>query len=386
MTDVWTRPRWLLPVLALGVAMIDAPWPRLPELGSLLVLVVLATRPRLRQMASPVLVGLLLLWLGMSLLWSVSPGGTVKATIRTVLIVLAAALLVRTQRPRELAAAVGVGTSLLCLLALVWLAVYPGVATSPDGLKGMMPQNNSMAYVAAIAVISMVFALDVPVLPRLALLGLDLVVLGLTLSMTSWLATVAAIASPMMLLLLHRLTGRARAAMGVLSGGVLITVGYLLWFIPFTEMVGRDATLTGRTDIWPEMLRIANQRWLTGWGHGAPWLPGSWIRDWAIFHFDFHMVSAHNALLETYLQLGLVGVVLVVLLWTVGLARTVSGVWRTGHGTWLLAIVFFQLVHGLAEATQGAPLGWLVTAIIWLAPPTQTVAAEQPPVARRALP
>lgn len=373
MTPFPVRSAALTLALGAGVAMVDAPWSQFPELGSLLIIGLLSFQPRTQRIAAPLLVLLLTCWLGLTTLWSLNPTGTVKALIRTGLLLAAAAMLTSTRRHRDVVIPLALGTSILCLLALLWLALFPAVATSPDGLKGMMPQNNSMAYVAAVALISALFAQELPRPLRIALILLDTLTLVLTLSMTSWLAVIAATLTASMVIGLRRFSLRLRAAIGLLLAGVMATLGYLLVFVPVATLVGRDATLTGRTDIWPEILQIANQRWLTGWGHGAPWLPGSWIREWCQYHFTFHMISAHNALLETYLQLGLVGVSLVCLLWAAGLLRIIGAVWRSGRGGWLLALALFQLIHGMAEATQLAPLGWLIAGLVWLSPSAATM-------------
>jgi len=356
--------------LGLGIALLDAPWSRFPELGCAVMLAILLTRRRHYPVGSVVLVVLLCVWFSMSELWSLLPSSTIIASVRTVLALAAAALLLRTQPWRRLVVAVTLGTSALCAMSLIWLAMFPATATSIDGLRGMMPHKNSLGYVAAVATVSSVFARALPRLVQLVLIALDITTLVLTLSMTSLLASIAAIVCSVGLLLLRRLSGRRLAALGVLLVGLLGALAYLSAFVSVTTVVGRTSTLTGRTGIWSEVLRVATQRWLTGWGHGAPWLEGSWIRSWAEFRFNFSMISAHNALLETFLQLGLVGVLLVLLLWAVGLCRVVSGAWRSGTGGWVVALAVLQLLHGIVEATQGAPLGWFIAALIWMARPT----------------
>lgn len=371
--------------LGTGIALIGSPWSGAPELGALLMLAVLAAQPRRFGVKSPVLVGLLAVWLGMSVLWSVMPGGTLRAAIRTTLVLVVAALLAQTLRWRQITAAMALGGSILCGLALLWLVVDPAAATSSEGLQGMMAHNNSLGYLAAVATVSTLLAHGLPTLIRLPLAVLSVVTLLLTESMTSLLAALLAIFVTAVLLLVRGLPGRVRAAASVLVLGVLGSAAYLVAFVPFATLIGRDTTLTGRTDIWPEVFRVANRHWLTGWGHGAPWLRGSWIREWAHYRFNFPMQTAHNALLENYLQLGVVGVVLVVLLWALAIRRVLTAAAITGQGGWLLAMIVLHLVHGLAEATQGASLCWLIVGMVWLARPSRPGVAELPSAgARRA--
>ena len=147
--------------------------------------------------------------------------------------------LTSTRRHRDVVIPLALGTSILCLLALLWLALFPAVATSPDGLKGMMPQNNSMAYVAAVALISALFAQELPRPLRIALILLDTLTLVLTLSMTSWLAVIAATLTASMVIGLRRFSLRLRAAIGLLLAGVMATLGYLLVFVPVARAADR---------------------------------------------------------------------------------------------------------------------------------------------------
>jgi O-antigen ligase len=75
------------------------------------------------------------------------------------------------------------------------------------------------------------------------------------------------------------------------------------------KAVGRDPTLTGRTEIWKEVLEVENNP-IVGAGYESFWLSGplddpSKGRWW-------HVNEAHNGYLEVYLNLGAVGVILLV--------------------------------------------------------------------------
>jgi O-antigen ligase len=66
--------------------------------------------------------------------------------------------------------------------------------------------------------------------------------------------------------------------------------------------LGRDETLTGRTDIWNGLMQEVSEHPLLGWGVG-----GFWTTDKAELHSEN---SAHSGYLETLLNLGLVGLAL----------------------------------------------------------------------------
>ena len=65
----------------------------------------------------------------------------------------------------------------------------------------------------------------------------------------------------------------------------------------FTSILGRDATLTGRTEIWAGLLPVAARRPILGSGYGALWTP-------QLSSPPVPEIEAHNGYLEVLLQLG----------------------------------------------------------------------------------
>jgi O-antigen ligase len=76
-------------------------------------------------------------------------------------------------------------------------------------------------------------------------------------------------------------------------------------------MLGRDITLTGRTDIWHDVYAVASRNRLFGVGFG-----GFWIGRLANIPWDANLTwvlgQAHNGYIDTYLQIGLIGAALLV--------------------------------------------------------------------------
>lgn len=72
----------------------------------------------------------------------------------------------------------------------------------------------------------------------------------------------------------------------------------------FTNLLGRDTTLTGRVDIWAEIFKIVPRFTLLGTGFGGFWgLPYTYLR--------IGYMSGHNGYLDIYVELGLVGLILI---------------------------------------------------------------------------
>jgi exopolysaccharide production protein ExoQ len=73
--------------------------------------------------------------------------------------------------------------------------------------------------------------------------------------------------------------------------------------------LGRNLTLTDRTDVWKAVLKLQNDP-ILGTGFESFWLGSRLETLWA--QFFWHPLQAHNGYIETYLNLGWVGVGLLV--------------------------------------------------------------------------
>ncbi len=112
---------------------------------------------------------------------------------------------------------------------------------------------------------------------------------------------------------------KKRLRMGYIYIGT--SIGFLLFamtiiplFAPVFEALGKDATLTGRTQLWPQIIRVmmANNTF-TGFGYGMFWRNTAAVD---LIHAGFDEYSffgnmksgAHNSILEIWLNTGLLGV------------------------------------------------------------------------------
>jgi exopolysaccharide production protein ExoQ len=75
------------------------------------------------------------------------------------------------------------------------------------------------------------------------------------------------------------------------------------------ETMGRNPTLTGRTEIWAGLLQFSGNP-LIGTGFDSFWLGTRLQRIWAAGGQLFGINESHNGYLETYLNLGWIGVAL----------------------------------------------------------------------------
>jgi len=123
------------------------------------------------------------------------------------------------------------------------------------------------------------------------------------------------------------------------------------------DLFGRDATLHGRTGIWNAVLALQTNP-LLGVGYQSFWLGDRLTAVWGSLKTGF-LNEAHNGYLEIYLNLGLVGVALLVLFMISIYRRACRQLTTSVHfaslslGLWT-ATVFYNVT----EAAFGASLLW----------------------------
>ncbi|HXW93220.1 MAG TPA: O-antigen ligase family protein [Terriglobales bacterium] len=132
---------------------------------------------------------------------------------------------------------------------------------------------------------------------------------------------------------------------------ILFVVVYALLINPeagLTKTVGRDATLTGRTVIWNQVLAMTVNP-MIGAGYESFWSPER-ARE-IIRKANFIVINqAHNGYLQVYLDLGWVGVALISLVMVWGFRNVVRSLRRDPEaGKFKLAILVVAAIYNLTE-------------------------------------
>lgn len=124
--------------------------------------------------------------------------------------------------------------------------------------------------------------------------------------------------------------------------------------------LGRDLTLTGRTDIWEAAAPAVEARAWLGYGYYAFWLPDNGPAYWVRQAVQWEVASAHSGWLELALGLGRVGVALFALQFAATLWRGAGAVMRADAGLWAPAFLAVFALYTLSEShvLQGNNLFW----------------------------
>jgi exopolysaccharide production protein ExoQ len=338
--------------------------------------------PRIRQIGFlalrnvfPVLFILMVL---MSAIWSVNPDLTMRRGAGYVLtMVIAGYLSVRfdvDDRMRVLSW----GFAVAAIGSLLFVAAFPqyGIMGS-SGLagewRGVFPHKNVLGPVMAVAVFTELYLLVVGngrSRWRWALLSVYLALVVLSQSATAWFLSVFYLAGTCV----YFLWKRERLA-GVLASIVVLLILLIVLIVLRDDpermlgIVGKDVTLTGRTTLWNVVVGFIGERPILGWGYRAMWNlddPTTTLADkltggWGV-------TSSHNAFLEITLQLGLVGLALMmgiiaVALWR-GLRCCRAGILPLGWFSLMFLVGTVLAAQTLETLGQNQVIDWVVFNIL----------------------
>ena len=202
-------------------------------------------------------------------------------------------------------------------------------------------------------------------LAMIAALAVAAITLAFTRSATITLALVAAAIVLVAVLLVRRArTPRARAL--TLGGIVVVLAGALTACLVFSAqlltLLGKSDDLTGRLGIWEKVIALAQERPVQGWGWVSYWVP--WVApfDDLVFRNGVRQLHAHNAWIDLWFQLGILGLVVfgalvlstAVRAWFMAVDRSEPGVHDPGRYTALtllpLLVLVLLVVQSLAES------------------------------------
>lgn len=272
-----------------------------------------AVRHRMR-VGLPVPLLLYVALAGVSFFWSVNPDLSARRAVGLVGTVLVGMLLAQRLRPVELLNALRQALLFIAVASLVlYLVGSPLALDEVHGtLRGVLPTKNTLGrYMALGLLAASTTALLDPRRTRRCVVSAVPMVAALALTDSTGGTVVAA---AVFVCMLAAVLSRDRAGQVLLAASATLATSMVVVLLPVatastvTGLVGEDATLTGRTDIWRASAAAIAERPLLGYGYGAFWR-GPAGRDIQT-ELGWSVPTAHNGLLDVALVLGLPGMLL----------------------------------------------------------------------------
>jgi exopolysaccharide production protein ExoQ len=316
-------------------------------------LVLIARRPQAvpGEILGQVGLGLMVGWCLLSVLWSDYPPLSLRYGLQLAVTVLFAIVLAERLSPIMLLKVLAVCFAVACLASLA-----SGRARADGlGFLGIYNSKNAMAAASSLLfVIGACLLLDRRVSARWRGFGAIGAAFGAVLvvranSVGSAVATAAVCLALAMILILRHLSGPHRLVAGLLSGlalagAILVSLAYVDEIAElFLQATGKDASLTGRTDLWRVAIAEIAERPFLGAGYQAVWVPGNPLAEalWDRFGIEtrtgFHF---HNAYLSNAVEIGVIGAALQAVLVLGGLIGTLAWVMRDFRAETLFLALF----------------------------------------------
>lgn len=322
---------------------------------------------------------------GISVLWSIDPGVTLRRSIAVTVTTLFGLVLAARYDWNGMVQRLAACFAVLAILALVIPLILPRYGVMQEihhgAWRGAWVEKNYLGGFMAKGVIIMLSAFAMR--PDRFWLWLPFCTLCFFLVLMSTSKTALLIAligiGGFIFLRLYR---RYTFIRPILVLSILVVIGTIVGMLVFAPdftfaLIGKERTLTGRTDIWAGLFEsIKLKPWL-GHGYGVYWKetlgPSYYVR----LQLEWGIPSAHNGWIETWLSLGALGVGLFAVLFILTTILAFDRLRKGGTETYwviLSTIMFFGFSMSESTILQQNDLSW----VMFVATSAKLFAFEKP--------
>ncbi len=303
-----------------------------------------------------------------SVFWSADPAATFRRGVLFVAVTVYASYLVMRFSLDQIIRLLGLMFVLSAVVDIAFIVAMPQYGIAPGGeLTGVFFQKNSLGYTAALGVPLLIVAGRAYRPARLVFYSAAVAQAGLLWGSESKTMLVATVVPTVLMVVYNGFRSRR-----TLRGAVLLSlVGSSIFTVAFAtaniallaRWLDKDVSLTGRVPLWQNLIPIALQSPIFGHGYGATFggyfspIHEVWIQNrWNPSH-------AHNALLQIWLEIGIFGVLLFVVIYCRAVARAIKivAIVPGAIGLWPLVFLTTTLMVSITESgVASEPLGWMM--------------------------
>ncbi len=306
-----------------------------------------------------------------SVLWSVDPDTTVRRSAALSLTCLSGVVLAARFSWARLTEVLATGFGLLALASLAAGIFVPSIGRMtelfPGSWRGLWFEKNGLGQYMMIGFCVACAAAAMNPTRRWLWGGTAALCVLLLLLSTSKTALASLILAAGVMGFVWLVRRGPAAAIAGLWLAVVVIVGVAMFVAMNPDaafaLFGKDATLTGRTQIWAAALRRIHERPILGFGYGVVWddkdlwAPLAWITKEA----GFVAHHAHSSWIEQALGLGVVGLALWSLWFLETMLRALGAVF-TRRSAYLAAP--YLAAYALTSLTESVTLIW--NELIWV--------------------
>lgn len=264
--------------------------------------------------------------------------------------------------------------SAVALISIVLIVFIPGLGVMQEryqgAWQGLFWEKNRFGETMALGVITMLAMLRGTQGRRRSRLWISIAVCTvLVLGSRSATPIVGLLAVLCCLSVMFRLRRKRLGFASFAVGSALAVSAFCANVIGFEpadalSVLGRDATLTGRTEIWDYAIRYINERPLLGYGYNVFWEETGPVKRYLMKDLGWEPASAHNGYLEVALNFGVTGFLLFAafLLEAVRRALRFFSNSNDSLSAWPVLVIASMAIMNLADANFV-----LYNEVLWLA-------------------
>lgn len=266
---------------------------------------------------NPLLI-LMMTWMWLSSAWSLDPEVSFRRSLLHSSFLLMACFAAYRYDFRQIVALLFSLTIVVVACSFYFIILDPFLGFNPDGrgARGAFLHKNTLGGFMIVGVAASASAIRLRIGSRpvgYVVLAAAITLLIMANSTTSMLLASLMLGVFIMLSLKERCSFRLFAALVALFASMLV-FGTMLLIANIDEfflLVGRDATLTGRDVVWSYTLRMIQERPFIGYGYSAFWETEP-ILSYVAETLQWNVTHAHSGYLEMWLELGIIGLGLMI--------------------------------------------------------------------------
>lgn len=270
----------------------------------------------------------------LSAVWSIDPQTTVRRGVVYLFIIMGTIGVVGSLEGDEVMSLVGITCGLCAAASIVLLVISPSVVIGPlpsSDFRGIFSQKNGLGQVMAVGALASLSGIRIS-------RGRKRLFKILTLILFIIIAFASKSTTALLMIFFFCTVGGVIAlfqwstAVGIAG---ILSVTSIILLVPDVGIVsldtdttlgliGKDSTLTGRTELWSYLIYYIQQRPILGWGYSAFWSGNNPAAIEISTALRWDVPQAHNAAIGILLEVGIVGLAFFLFLWVRNVALSLK--------------------------------------------------------------
>jgi len=331
-----------------------------PVYGLVLLLSIRALPQLIRAATFSPLIVVSILWIGLSYFWSELPDVTFRRTIALTMGTIFGLALAARYDWGQLVQRVAFVFVLLAIVSVLMAVLMPNQAIMQDihagAWRGPWVEKNYLGGNMVRGLIAAMCAFAMRPDRGWFWIPGGILCFALVILSTSKTALLAALLSIGLFIAIRIFRRLPVLRIPLMYFSIMAIAAFTTAILAFPEemfgIIGKDPTLTGRTEIWALLVESIKERWVMGYGYGAFWQeplgPSFEVRN----VLEWGVPTAHNGWIDIWLSCGVVIVALFGIHFIVSLLLAINRLKRGGVETyWAILFIASFFFFSMSEST-----------------------------------